>query len=117
MNWYLAVLKNYFGFSGRARRSEYWYFILFNFLITIALAIIDSFVDPQQNIITVIYIIALIIPGLAVAFRRLHDTDRSAWWILIGLVPLVGAIILIVFYCQEGTKGDNRFGPDPKAGT
>jgi len=116
MNWYLAVLQNYFGFGGRARRSEYWYFVLFNFLIMVALVIIDSLIDPQHNILAIIYFIALLIPGLAVTFRRLHDTDRSAWWLLIGLVPLIGPIVLIVFYCQEGTKGDNRFGPDPKAG-
>lgn len=119
MHWYLAVLKNYFGFSGRARRSEYWFFVLFNFLIAIALAFVDGMVgtfDAQTGIgmLSGIYSLAVFIPTLAVTFRRLHDTNRTAWWLLIAFVPLIGAIVLLVFMFLEGTPGPNDYGRDPK---
>ena len=112
MNWYTAVLKNYVGFSGRARRQEYWMFTLFNSIIVVVLDIIGLAVKfPELGLI---YGLAVLLPSLAVAFRRLHDTGKTAWWLLIGIIPLVGAIVLLVFVCLEGTRGDNQYGPDPK---
>ncbi|MEU5718355.1 DUF805 domain-containing protein [Streptomyces sp. NPDC020403] len=112
MNWYLAVLKNYAGFSGRARRKEYWMFVLFNFLVALVLLAIGAAIDTQ--IPYMIYLAAVLIPTLAVVFRRLHDTGRSGWWFLITFVPLVGGIILLVFMCLEGVRGPNEYGADPK---
>jgi uncharacterized membrane protein YhaH (DUF805 family) len=113
VNWYLAVLKNYAGFSGRARRTEYWMFFLFNVIITIVLNVIGAAIQ-QVSILGAIYGLAVLIPGLAVGVRRLHDTGRSGWWLLIGLVPLIGAIVLIVFMATDGEPGDNAYGPNPK---
>lgn len=116
MNWYLEVLTNkYAAFGGRARRSEYWYFFLFNIAISLALAIADIVIRSVlgYGMLGPIYSLAVLIPGIAVTIRRLHDTDRSGWWILLGLVPLVG-LVLIVFLVQEGTGGRNQYGPDPK---
>lgn len=112
MNWYVSVLKNYVGFSGRARRTEYWMFALVSAAITIVLTAIDVALD--MRILAAIYGIAVLLPGLAVAVRRLHDTDRSGWWLLIGLVPLIGPIVLLVFLASEGTHGPNQHGADPK---
>ncbi len=114
MNYYVAVLKNYVGFSGRARRAEYWQFALFNI---IALAVCFGIgLAIKSQILYGLYALAVLLPGLAVAVRRLHDTDRSGWWLLISLVPLIGGIVLLVFLCLEGTRGSNKFGADPKAG-
>ncbi|MFJ9322350.1 DUF805 domain-containing protein [Streptomyces globisporus] len=112
MNWYLAVLKNYAGFSGRARRKEYWMFTLINFVIAVVLQIVGFAIDTQVPYY--IYLAATIIPSLAVVVRRLHDTGRSGWWILIGFVPLVGFIVLIVFLASEGKHEANQHGPNPK---
>lgn len=112
MNYYLAVLKNYAGFSGRARRAEYWMFTLFSFIASAILYIIGALI--HFPLLSTIYGLAVLVPGLAVASRRLHDTDRSFWWILIALVPIVGAIVLLVFLCQDGTPGPNKYGPSPK---
>src|SRR5580692_10686324 len=101
MNWYLGVLKNYTGFSGRARRTEFWMFVLFNLIASIVLGIIGAII--KFPFLGAIYGLAILLPSLAVAFRRLHDTGKSAWWILIGIIPFVGAIILIVFYATAGT--------------
>jgi uncharacterized membrane protein YhaH (DUF805 family) len=113
MNWYVAVLKNYVGFSGRARRQEFWMFVLINFIIGAVLGALAR-VSVAFYIIEGIYELAILLPSLAVAFRRLHDTGRTAWWILIGLIPLIGWIVLLVFYCTEGDSGANKYGPDPK---
>ncbi|HKE93183.1 MAG TPA: DUF805 domain-containing protein [Povalibacter sp.] len=120
MNWYLGVLKKYAVFSGRARRKEFWMFELINFLIIVVLCIVDMHTGTIQpvsglGLLSGIYSLAVLIPSLAVSVRRLHDTDRSGWWLLLGLIPLVGSIILLVFFCLSGTPGENRFGPDPKA--
>ncbi|MDQ0795180.1 DUF805 domain-containing protein [Streptomyces sp. B1I3] len=112
MNWYLNVLKNYAGFSGRARRKEYWMFVLFNFIVAVVLVAIGAALKTQ--IPYIIYIVAVLIPMLAVVVRRLHDTGRSGWWFLITFVPLVGGIILLVFMCTEGARGTNEYGADPK---
>ncbi len=122
MNWFTTALKKYAVFSGRSRRSEYWYFILFYFIIYIALAFVDRVTgtfDPKSGIglLTAIFALALLIPSLSVSVRRLHDTDRSGWWLLIGFIPLIGAIVLIVFFAQDSGAGTNRFGPNPKAAT
>ena len=108
-----SALTQYATFTGRARRSEYWYFVLFNVIVSIVASIIDAVIGVQ--LVSWIVTLGLLVPGLAVTVRRLHDTGRSGWWILIGLVPLVGAIILIVFACQD-SQPDNQYGPSPKGG-
>lgn len=113
MNWYLAVLKNYVGFEGRARRTEYWMFVLINAIIGLVLYVLSKAIDPLV-ILYYLYTLAVFIPGLAVAVRRLHDTGRSGWWILLSLIPIVGAIILIVFLATDGEPGNNAYGPNPK---
>ena len=119
MNWYLEVFKKYAVFSGRARRKEYWYFLLFNIIISIVLAVIDGVTgtfsaETDMGLLGGLYTLAVLIPGLAVSVRRLHDTDRSGWWLLIYLIPLIGAIVLLVFMVQDSTPGENRYGPNPK---
>ena len=112
MQWYLKVLKNYVGFDGRARRTEYWMFALINVVILIALSLIGRAIGT--NILYTIYALAVLLPGLAVGVRRLHDTDKSGWWLLIGLIPIVGAIVLLVFMLSDSTPGPNQYGPSPK---
>ena len=119
MNWYLEVLRKYAVFTGRARRKEYWYYFLINFLIITVLLIIDNMLGTLEHeagmgLLSGIYALAVLIPGIAVAVRRLHDTDRVGWWVLIALIPIVGPIILIFFLIQDSAAGDNRFGPNPK---
>lgn len=119
MNWYLEALKKYVVFSGRARREEYWYFLLFNILFLIALGIIDiaagTFVSGAGfGLLSGLYGLATLIPSLAVSVRRLHDTNRSGWWLLIGLIPLIGAIVLIVFTVQDSQTSENQYGHNPK---
>ncbi|WP_433649132.1 DUF805 domain-containing protein [Micromonospora zamorensis] len=115
-----SVFSQYVGFTGRARRSEYWWFALFAVIVGIVAAILDSalgltFENGSTGFIGLVVNLALLLPTLAVAVRRLHDTDRTGWWVLIGLVPLVGAIVLIVFFVSDSTHGANRFGPSPKS--
>jgi uncharacterized membrane protein YhaH (DUF805 family) len=119
VNWYLTVLKKYADFSGRARRMEYWMFSLISLLIMCGLVIVDAmlgfdFGEDEIGILSGIYVLAVLIPSLAVSVRRLHDTDRSGWWVLIGIVPLIGDIVLLIFFVLDSTPGDNRFGPNPK---
>ncbi|KAA9133407.1 DUF805 domain-containing protein [Marinihelvus fidelis] len=118
MNWYLTVLKKYAQFSGRSRRSEIWWFILFNIIVTIVLSIIDNVTGTTNasgyGILGTIYALAVLLPSIAVGVRRLHDTGKTGWWILIGLVPFVGWIVLIVFYCIDSEPGTNQYGPNPK---
>ncbi len=119
MNWYLKALKKYAVFSGRARRKEYWYFALFSLLIAIVLAIIEGIVgnldaETGVGLLGDIYLLAILIPSIAVAVRRLHDTDRSGWWLLIALIPLIGGIVLIVFWAQDSQPGENQYGSNPK---
>ena len=109
-----SVYSNYAKFDGRSRRSEYWYFTLFTVLVYIAVLILAQFMGRTAMILLYAFALASLIPGIAVTVRRLHDTDRSGWWILIDLIPLIGAIILIVFLVQEGTGGDNSYGQSPK---
>jgi uncharacterized membrane protein YhaH (DUF805 family) len=122
VSWYLEALKKYAVFSGRSRRTEFWYFVLFNIIVTIVLSLIDTLLGTFNilrgvGLLSGIYGLAVLIPTLAVIVRRLHDVDRSGWWILIGLIPLIGAIVLLVFELTPGTPGSNRYGPDPKQAT
>ncbi|WP_375481710.1 DUF805 domain-containing protein [uncultured Jatrophihabitans sp.] len=107
-----SVFHKYAVFSGRARRSEYWYFFLFNVMVSVVMAVIDAVIDSR--IPGLLVSLALLLPGLAVLVRRLHDTSRTGWWFFIVLVPIVGVIVLIVFTCQD-SHGDNQYGPSPKA--
>ena len=115
----MDVLKKYAVFSGRARRKEYWFFVLFNLIISVVLMVIDSATGTYDEAVGVgilggIYLFAVLIPSIAVAVRRLHDTDRSAWWILVGIIPLIGIIVLIVFMCLDGNPEENEYGANPK---
>jgi len=115
-NWKLVVLQRYAKFDGRAGRAEFWWFVLANFVVYIALAILTQ-ISGIFLILYVVYGLALIVPSIAVAIRRLHDTDKSGWMLLLGLIPFVGFIILLVFYIQEGTAGPNKFGTGPEPAT
>ena len=114
-----TCLSKYVGFSGRARRSEYWYFALFTFLVGIVTSILDVVLGTDYEsaasggLINTLVSLALFLPSLAVGVRRLHDTDRSGWWILIGIIPIIGWILLIVWFCTD-SKPDNQYGPNPK---
>jgi uncharacterized membrane protein YhaH (DUF805 family) len=113
MNWYLQALKKYAEFSGRARRMEYWMFVLFYIIIAVVLTIVEMVIG-LPGILSGIFGLAMLIPGIAVTVRRLHDTGRSGWWILIGLIPVIGTIVLLVFMCLEGHPGGNDHGSNPK---
>ncbi|MCQ1057791.1 DUF805 domain-containing protein [Photobacterium sp. DNB23_23_1] len=119
MNWYIHVLKKYAVFKGRARRQEYWYFFLFNIIISIALSMIDSALGNPgagegAGIIGTIYSLAILIPSIAVGVRRLHDTGRTGWWMLIGLIPLIGVLVLLYFFVLDSQPAVNEYGPNPK---
>jgi uncharacterized membrane protein YhaH (DUF805 family) len=106
-------LNKYATFSGRAQRSEYWYFFLLMIIVNIVASVLDSAIFGDIPVLYLIATLALLVPSIAAAVRRLHDTDRSGWWLLLGFIPVVGDIVLIVFFCQRGTVGSNQFGPDP----
>jgi uncharacterized membrane protein YhaH (DUF805 family) len=119
MHWYLEALRKYAVFSGRSRRKEYWIFFLVNFVVVTALLLVDQQIGTFDHktgfgLLNALYTLALLLPSIAVAVRRLHDTDRVGWWVLLSLIPIVGSIILIFFLIQDSTVGDNRFGPNPK---
>jgi uncharacterized membrane protein YhaH (DUF805 family) len=119
MNYYTEVLKKYAVFSGRARRKEYWMFVLWNFIIVVVLWIIAAAISVAINsqvvsIIVGLYSLAVLLPNIGVSVRRLHDIGRSGWWLLIGLIPLVGAIILLVWDAKDSQPGSNQYGPNPK---
>jgi len=109
-----TCISKYVVFDGRAARSEYWYWALFYVIIYLGLTILTSISDIF-SILLGLAALALLLPSLAVTIRRLHDLDRSGWWIFISLVPIIGPILLIYWYCQRGTVGDNQFGADPLA--
>lgn len=113
LNYALMPLKNYAGFTGRSGRAEFWWYFLATVIANLIVQTIDQMISGGPGLLTGILGLALFIPGLAVGFRRLHDTDRSAWWLLISLVPLVGLIVLIVFWASAGTPGPNKFGAAP----
>lgn len=112
MNEYLSVLKKYVEFNGRARRRELWMFVLFNFIIAMAIAIIGGIL--RTGLFSTIYSLAIVIPSIAVGVRRLHDIGKSGWFYLISLIPIIGPIWLIVLFCMDGTPGENAYGPNPK---
>ncbi|NML69720.1 DUF805 domain-containing protein [Chryseobacterium sp. RP-3-3] len=120
MKWYLKVLKQYADFTGRARRTEYWMYILFNMIFAIIAAVLDNLLGLKFNqeipygFIYLIYGLATFIPGLAVMVRRLHDVDKSGWWVFISLIPIVGTIWLLVLLATDGTPGANQYGVNPK---
>jgi uncharacterized membrane protein YhaH (DUF805 family) len=103
---------HYVKFDGRASRPAYWWWFLFAVLVAVAANIIDAAIG-SFGIVSGITGLALLLPGLSVAIRRLHDTNRSGWWILIGLIPIIGWIVLLVFYLQQSDPTENRFGPPP----
>jgi uncharacterized membrane protein YhaH (DUF805 family) len=131
MNSYVQVFKRAFDFGGRSRRREFWLFVLVNLVVTAVLTALDTFLGLgglstlsgpgyaitylAPGLLGSIYNVVVLIPNIAVSIRRLHDTDRAGWWLFIALVPIVGAIVLIVFWAMEGTRGANRFGADPKS--
>lgn len=114
MSWYLSVLKNYVGFSGRARRKEFWMFYLFN-AIAIAILYMPFIVTQETSLVFIVpvYLLAVFLPTLAVIVRRLHDTGKSGWWYLITFIPF-GGIVLLVFMCMDSQSGPNQYGPNPK---
>ena len=123
MELMLQPIRKYAEFSGRARRAEYWMFVLFYCLVVIALMIVSAVFGAVLGsagrglavAVLGLFGLAMIVPSLAVSFRRLHDINKSAWWILISLVPFVGGLVLLVFHILPGTVGPNQYGPDPKA--
>jgi len=113
MSWYLLVLKKYAEFSGRSRRTEYWMFFLFNIIIAVILGVVEGFIGIS-GILSGLYFLAVLVPGIAVTIRRLHDIGRSGWWILAGLIPVIGGIVLLIFMVQDSKAGENEYGPNPK---
>ena len=107
-----SCFTQYVGFSGRARRSEYWYFTLFNLLGSMVFSILAQALGIPA--ITGIFSLAVFLPGLAVSIRRLHDIGKSGWWILIELIPIVGLILIIIWLCKDSDPADNQYGPNPK---
>lgn len=119
MNWYLKVLRQYADFNGRARRKEYWMFVLINIMFMLVAMGFDNmlsidFGGAGYGPIYLIYSLALVIPSFAVGIRRLHDTGRSGWMMLLSLIPLIGQIWLIVLFATEGNPGVNEYGSNPK---
>ena len=120
MNYFIDCLtKKYACFSGRARRKEYWLFVLFNLIASIIIGVIAGVLAGATGVgafsyLGSIYSLAVLIPGFAVLFRRLHDTGRSGWWWLIAFIPIIGVIVLIVFCCLDSQPGENQYGPNPK---
>ena len=111
-----TAYRRYWDFQGRASRSEYWLFFLWVFILGFVAGLVDRLVLQSQDLIgpcTLFVSFANLIPNLSLGFRRLHDTDRSAWWLLIACIPLIGALVLFVFSLLAGTRGENRFGPAP----
>lgn len=111
-----TCLSKYADFDGRARRAEYWWFVLFSILGQLVLAVLDAIVLRGAQILPTLFVLALFLPALAVGARRLHDRDMSAWWLLLWLVPVIGPLLLLILFILPGTPGRNRFGPDPLGG-
>ncbi|SDJ02299.1 DUF805 domain-containing protein [Lutimaribacter saemankumensis] len=112
-------LSNYATFEGRAARSEFWWFTLFLFLGNAVFSILDRILfggvahGQEISVLGALFSLAVLLPTIAVGVRRLHDLDRTGWWYLLVLIPLIGGLILLFFFIQKGTSGTNRFGPDP----
>ena len=118
MNWVLKALKQYADFNGRSQRTEYWLFVLFCLVVSIVLSMIDKMLGTYSStgigLLSGIFSLAVLLPGIAVGIRRLHDTGRTGWWLLIALIPLLGEIVLLVFMVQDSQPGTNAYGPSPK---
>ncbi len=104
--------RKYVVFNGRSSRSEYWWWILFIIIATVVVAVVDGIIGTFP-ILLFLWLLATFLPGLAVEIRRLHDLDKSGWWILIGLIPLIGSIIMLIWFVSRGTEGSNLHGEDP----
>lgn len=123
MSWYLGVLKKYAVFGGRAGRPEYWYFVLFNLAVSLVLGFLDGFLGTFSNSARIgllggLYSLAVLCPTIGLGMRRLHDINRSGWWLLIGFIPIVGWIVLIVWAATGSDPGQNQYGSGPEpAGT
>ena len=114
MEWYLKVVRdNYANFNGRASRQEYWMFFLFNIIFAIDVGFVDGFLG--LGFLYLLYSVAVLIPSLAVGVRRLHDVNKSGWWLFISLIPIIGAIWLLILLCTDSNPGENNYGPSPKA--
>ena len=116
MKWYLKALSQYADFNGRARRSEYWMFTVFNMIFAFVALFVDSMIGTARVLYS-IYVIAMFIPGLAVSVRRLHDVGKSGWMSLIALIPLIGPLWLLVLFFTDSNPGENKYGPNPKETT
>lgn len=114
MNWYVDVLKKYTVFTGRASREEYWMFTLINFVVSLFVGVIAKAIGVDA--LDSLYLIAVIIPSVAVGIRRLHDTNRSGWFMFLSFIPIVGWIVLIIFFIQDSDVDTNQYGPNPKNG-
>jgi uncharacterized membrane protein YhaH (DUF805 family) len=114
MDWYLKVLKQYADFNGRARRKEYWMFTLFNIIFYILAMLLDYIIGSGYSPIYGIYLLAVLIPNLAVSVRRLHDIGKSGVMMFLAFLPIIGAIWLLILFVTEGEEGENEYGPDPK---
>ena len=108
-----ALQQNYCNFSGRASRSEFWWFALFNFILSAVISIVFCWSQNTMNIVTGIVNLALLLPSLGLAVRRLHDIGKSGWWIFISIIPIIGWILLIVWYCKDSQMETNEYGPVP----
>jgi len=113
MHWYLEVLRQYAVFGGRSRRTEFWTFMLFHLIVLLFLRIIDG-VFGTSGAISSIYALGALLPLIAVSVRRLHDTDRSGWWLLAVFFPFLGVVVLLLFMAQESDPKSNEYGPSPK---
>ena len=110
MKWYLKVVRdNYANFNGRASRQEYWMFFLFNIIFAFVAGFVDAFLG--LGFLYLLYVLAVFIPGLAVGVRRLHDVNKSGWWFLISLIPIIGVIWVIILFCTDSKQGENNYGP------
>ncbi|WP_422372491.1 DUF805 domain-containing protein [Hoeflea sp.] len=112
----ICLKEKYATIAGRARRSEYWWFFLFVFLCNLVLGIVDAILFGEAQVLQALFSLAILVPAVCVGGRRMHDTGRSAWWLLLVLIPLVGSLILLFMFAQKGTDGPNEYGPDPLAG-
>ncbi len=117
VEYFKLAISKYAEFTGRSRRSEYWYFVLGNFVLSIIASMLALVLgETLGSMLSGLVSLALLIPGIAVAVRRLHDTGRSGWWLLIGIIPLIGIILLLVWFATDSQPGANEYGPNPKTG-
>jgi uncharacterized membrane protein YhaH (DUF805 family) len=120
MEWMTMPLRRYAEFSGRSRRKEYWMFTLLLVIVNIVITVVETALGLGTSIggiygpLSLLVLLVILVPSIAVGVRRLHDTGRSGWWMLIALLPIIGGLVLLIFFVLEGDKGPNEYGPDPK---